>query len=143
MFEQAPGYLIRRTHQISVAVFAEETAGFDATPVQLAILSVLNREPGIDQITLAQRVGFDAATIGSVIGRLITKQWVHRQPAERDRRRKLLRLSDAGQAALQGMTVHMPMVQARILEGLSASERSEFLALIAKLVAHHERHLAA
>ena len=139
VFEQAPGYLIRRAHQISVAVFAEKTAGFDATPVQFAILSVLSREPGIDQITLAQRVAFDAATIGSVVGRLITKEWVRRQPAERDRRRKLLWLTEPGQTALRGMSVHMQAVQSHIMEGLSASERAEFLTLIAKLVAHHQR----
>ena len=73
VLEQAPGYLIRRAHQISVAVFAEYTVCFDATPMQFAVLSVLSDAPGVDQITLAQRAAFDAATIGSVVGRLITK----------------------------------------------------------------------
>jgi hypothetical protein len=35
------GHLIRRAHQLAVAVFMEETAGFDATPVQFAILNAL------------------------------------------------------------------------------------------------------
>jgi DNA-binding MarR family transcriptional regulator len=139
VFEHAPGHMVRRAHQISVAIFSEETAAFGVTPVQFAILSVLHRAPGIDQITLAQRVAFDAATIGSVVSRLITKGWVHRQAAERDRRRKLLWLTEAGSEALRGMTSHMPVVQARIVEGLSLSERAQFAELIAKLVAHHER----
>ena len=142
-FEQAPGYLIRRAHQISVAVFAEETAGFDVTPVQFASLSVLSQQPGIDQITLAQRVGFDAATIGSVVGRLIAKTWVRRQADEWDRRRKLLWLTTEGEQALHRMAVHMPAIQTRITQGLSAAERAQFLGLLAKLVAHHERESAS
>lgn len=131
--------MVRRAHQISVAIFSEETAAFGVTPVQFAILSVLQRAPGIDQITLAQRVAFDAATIGSVVTRLMTKGWVHRQAAERDRRRKLLRLTPAGDEALRGMSQHMAAVQARIVEGLNPAEQAQFAHLIAKLVAHHER----
>lgn len=73
IFEQAPGHLIRRAHQISVAVFADEVGAHAVTPVQFAILNLLLGQPGIDQITLAQGVAFDAATIGSVIGRLEKK----------------------------------------------------------------------
>ncbi|MFD1711014.1 MarR family transcriptional regulator [Ottowia sp. GY511] len=142
-FEQAPGHLIRRAHQISVAVFSEETAAFGVTPVQFAILSVLAQAPDIDQITLAQRVAFDQATIGSVVARLIGKGWLHREPAEQDRRRKLLRLTPEGLAALHGMTAHMPSVQTRIVDGLSLSERTQFMGLLAKLVAHHERETPA
>ena len=137
VLEQAPGYLIRRAHQISVAVFAEHTVCFDATPMQFAVLSVLSDAPGVDQITLAQRAAFDAATIGSVVGRLITKGWVHRQPAERDRRRKLLWLTPEGEQALAGIAALMPDVQARVLGGLDAAERQQLTALLAKLVAHH------
>ena len=64
-FQHAPGHLIRRAHQLAVAVFMEETAGFDVTPVQFAILNALIDDPGEDQVTLAGRVAFDAATSGS------------------------------------------------------------------------------
>ena len=77
-FEQAPGHLIRRAHQIAVAVFAEEVGAHAVTPVQFAILNALMQRPGVDQVTLAQRVAFDAATIGSVIGRLEKKGWLRR-----------------------------------------------------------------
>ena len=96
IFEQAPGHLIRRAHQISVAVFADEVGAHAVTPVQFAILNLLLGQPGIDQITLAQGVAFDAATIGSVIGRLEKKGWLRRQPDVADRRRKLLWLTPEG-----------------------------------------------
>src|SRR5690242_11695178 len=72
-FRHAPGHLIRRAHQLAVAVFMEETAEFGVTPVQFAILNVLIEDPGEDQVTLAGKVAFDAATFGSVIGRLEAK----------------------------------------------------------------------
>ena len=55
VLEQAPGYLIRRAHQISVAVFAEHTVCFDATPMQFAVLSVLSDAPGATTINPADR----------------------------------------------------------------------------------------
>src|SRR3954468_20762229 len=87
-FSEAPGHLIRRAQQLAVAIFMEETAGFDATPVQFAILNALMDDPGEDQITLSGRVAFDPATFGSVIGRLEAKGWVKREADAQDRRRK-------------------------------------------------------
>ncbi|NTV85782.1 MAG: winged helix-turn-helix transcriptional regulator, partial [Burkholderiaceae bacterium] len=75
-FEHAPGHLIRRAHQLAVAIFMDETADFEITPVQFAILNALIDTPGEDQVTLAGRVAFDAATSGSVIGRLELRGWI-------------------------------------------------------------------
>lgn len=142
-FEQAPGYLIRRAHQIAVAVFAEEVGAHAVTPVQFAILNVLMDEPGIDQITLAGRVVFDAATIGSVIGRLEHKGWLRRDADVQDRRRKLLWLTAEGEQAVLALKPGVEMVQQRILEPLAPEERHQLLALLAKLVTNHARSQAA
>ncbi|MBN8558212.1 MAG: MarR family transcriptional regulator [Proteobacteria bacterium] len=141
-FEQAPGHLIRRAHQIAVAVFAEEVGAHAVTPVQFAILNALMQQPGVDQVTLAQRVAFDAATIGSVIGRLEKKGWLRRQAAETDRRRKLLWLTAEGERAALAMTPAVALVQQRILEPLDDGEQQQMLALLAKLVMHHPRSLS-
>jgi DNA-binding MarR family transcriptional regulator len=95
-FAHAPGHLIRRAQQVAVSVFAQELAVFDVTPVQFAILNALMDTPGTDQVTLAARVAFDAATSGSVIGRLEAKGWVRREASPQDRRRKLLWLTPKG-----------------------------------------------
>lgn len=133
-FQHAPGHLIRRAHQVSVALFMEETAGFDVTPVQFAILNALVGTPGEDQVTLAARVAFDAATFGSVIGRLEAKGWVRREADPEDRRRKRLWITAEGESAAQAMRRAVTRTQARILEPLDAAEREQFLALLGKLV---------
>lgn len=139
-FQHAPGHLIRRAHQVAVAIFMEETQAFDVTPVQFAILNALIQEPGEDQVTLAARVAFDAATFGSVIGRLEAKGWVRREPADSDRRRKLLWVTPEGAAAAMAMKRAVSKAQQRILGPLDPGERQQLTGLLGKLVAGHSSH---
>ncbi len=137
-FQNAPGYLIRRAQQLAVAIFMEETAGFDVTPVQFAILNALMDDPGEDQITLSSRVAFDQATFGSVIARLEAKGWVQRQADPLDKRRKLLWLTDEGEKTALQMKRAVGQAQQRILAPLEAAERNQLHELLSKLVAGHE-----
>lgn len=136
-FEHAPGHLIRRAHQVAVAIFMEETGEHDVTPVQFAILNALMDDPGEDQVTLASKVAFDAATFGSVIGRLESKGWVRREADAADRRRKLLWVTPAGEAAALAMKRAVARAQRRILGPLAPQERETLVALLGKLVSGH------
>ena len=133
-FRHAPGHLIRRAHQLAVAAFMEETADFGDTPVQFAILNALIEGPGEDQVTLAGKVAFDAATFGSVIARLEAKGWVRRKPDAKDKRRKLLWITAQGERAAMSMKRAVAKVQSRILAPLEAHERDQLVALLDKLV---------
>ncbi|MES2975548.1 MAG: MarR family winged helix-turn-helix transcriptional regulator [Pseudomonadota bacterium] len=137
-FQHAPGHLIRRAHQLAVAIFMEETADFDVTPVQFAILNSLIDTPGEDQVTLSGRVAFDAATSGSVIGRLEAKGWIRREPDAQDKRRKLLWVTPEGEAAAIRMKRAVSRAQARILGTLDEQESAQLLSLLGKLVSGHE-----
>ena len=137
-FSEAPGHLIRRAQQLAVAIFMEETAGHDATPVQFAILNALMDDPGEDQITLSNRVAFDPATLGSVIGRIEVKGWVTRKADPGDKRRKLLWITPEGEQVALGMKRAVSKAQQRILAPLDAEERVQLSALLAKLVSSHE-----
>ena len=137
-FSEAPGHLIRRAQQRAVAIFMEETAGFDVTPVQFAILNALMDDPGEDQITLSGRVAFDAATSGSVLGRLEAKGWVRREADPLDKRRKLLWITPEGEQVALKMKRAVSRAQQRIVSPLNARERDQLAALLAKLVAGHD-----
>jgi DNA-binding MarR family transcriptional regulator len=137
-FSEAPGHLIRRAQQLAVSIFMEETAGFDVTPVQFAILNALIDDPGEDQITLSGRVAFDPATSGSVIGRLEAKGWVKREADPRDKRRKLLWTTPEGEQVALQMKRAVSRAQQRIVSPLDAQEREQLAALLAKLVAGHK-----
>ncbi|MGZ5269740.1 MAG: MarR family winged helix-turn-helix transcriptional regulator [Ramlibacter sp.] len=137
-FQHAPGHLIRRAHQVAVAVFMEETGTHDITPVQFAILNALMDDPGEDQVTLAAKVAFDAATFGSVIGRLEARGWVRREPDAGDRRRKLLWVTPQGELAAVAMKRAVARAQRRILGPLDAHEQQQLIALLGKLVQGHQ-----
>jgi DNA-binding MarR family transcriptional regulator len=137
-FHDAPGHLIRRAQQLAVAIFMEETAGFDVTPVQFAILNALMDDPGEDQITLSGRVAFDPATFGSVIGRLEAKGWVQRQADPADKRRKLLWTTAEGEKVALQMKRAVGKAQQRILGPLAVAERVQLSEMLGKLIAGHE-----
>jgi MarR family transcriptional regulator, lower aerobic nicotinate degradation pathway regulator len=132
-FAQAPGHLIRRAHQTSIALFAQEMAAFDVTAVQFAILQTLLDTPGADQISVAQRVAMDAATSGSVIGRLEARGWLRRESDALDKRRKLLWLTDAGRKAANQMKRPVQKVQNKLLAPLTAQEQVQLVALLMKI----------
>src|SRR3982750_2088590 len=96
----APGYLFRRMQQIAVAIFVEECRAYDLTPVQFAALVAIQTHPGIDATRLSAVIAFDRSTLGNVIERLETKQYIERKPSPEDKRIKLLYLTRAGAVLL-------------------------------------------
>jgi DNA-binding MarR family transcriptional regulator len=137
-YHAAPGHLIRRAHQLAVSIFAENTAAFEITPVQFAMLNALVDEPGEDQITLAGKVAFDAATSGAVIARLEAKGLLRRDADPNDKRRKLLTATADGEKVVVAMKTAVADVQAQILQPLSSKEADQLTGLLAKLVAGHD-----
>lgn len=132
--EDLPGFHIRRLQQIAVAVFLEETQEHGVTPVQYAALAAVQRQPGVDQRTLARTIGFDTSTIGSVIDRLEARGWMQRNASPTDRRVRLLTLTDDGLALLQAVEPGMLRAQARMLEPLPEAQRAVFMDLLRVLV---------
>jgi MarR family transcriptional regulator, temperature-dependent positive regulator of motility len=136
MFEinEMAGYMIRRLHQISVAVFSERMAreGYELTPVQFGALSALEADPGIDQATLASAIAYDRATIGGVVDRLEQKGLIERTVSEKDRRARTLRLTPAGRKLLDEVRPHVLQLQSDILAGLDPAETGQLLALLRK-----------
>ena len=57
-----PGHLIRRAQQIAVALFMEECAELDLTPVQYAALVAVHEHPGIDATRLSALIAFDRSS---------------------------------------------------------------------------------
>jgi DNA-binding MarR family transcriptional regulator len=137
-YHSAPGHLIRRAHQLSVAIFAETTAAFDITPVQFAMLNALMDEPGEDQMTLAGKVAFDAATSGAVIARLEAKGLLRRDADPKDKRRKLLTATIEGEKIVMAMKAAVADVQLQILKPLNGDEAAQLTNLLSKLVAGHD-----
>jgi len=129
-----PGFLIRRLHQIHLALFAEECGHFGVTPVQFSLLSVVAGKPGLDQSALALEVGVDRATTANVLARLETNGLLRRSRSATDSRVKLVHLTAAGRRVLARMDALARRAHARTLDGLPARDRARFVAFLARLV---------
>jgi DNA-binding MarR family transcriptional regulator len=131
---QRPGFLIRRLHQIHLALFAEECGGFNVTPVQFSILSAAAAKPDLEQARLAVEIGVDRATLANVLIRLEARGLLQRQAAAQDRRVKRIRLTAAGLALLQQMQRPAARAHARTIEALPAPRRAALVATLRRLV---------
>lgn len=137
-FHALPGYLVRRTHQISTALFAEECGVRELTAVQYAALVTVGLHPQIDATRISQLVSLDRSTLGDVLERIESKGLVHRNGSAADRRVKLLSLSIKGGKLLEEVEAAVERVQERLLEPLSAAEQRTLLKLLTRLTDSHQ-----
>ncbi len=132
-----PGHLIRRAHQISTALFAEECGEFDLTSVQFAALWAIQANPDVDATRLSALIAFDRSTIGDVLERLETKGWVIRSASPSDRRIKQVRLSESGENLVASVLPAVRRVQQRLLAPLDSADRATMVRLLAGLADLH------
>lgn len=129
-----PGHLIRRAQQIAVAIFIEECAAFDLTPLQYAALVAIQENEGIDATRLSAQIAFDRSTLGNVLERLEARGLVERYPSPDDKRIKLLKLTAQGRTVTQQAEAAVRRTQDRILAPLAPKDRRVLLELLAQLV---------
>jgi DNA-binding MarR family transcriptional regulator len=129
-----PGYLIRRLHQIHIALFSEECDRFGVTPVQYSVMTVLLDEPGLDQATVAQRVGIDRANATDVLARLERKRLLARRADAGDARYKRCFLTASGRALVSRMRPAIARAHARTVAPLPARERPRLMRMLRRLV---------
>ena len=126
------GHLIRRAHQLAVALF-HENLGRDVTPVQYAVLRALEARPGIDQVTLAAEIALDTSTTAETAVRLERKGWIVRELLAR--RQRALYLTPEGQTLLASLRASMVTMQATLMHMLEPGEQQELMRLLRKLLA--------
>jgi DNA-binding MarR family transcriptional regulator len=129
-----PGYLLRRLHQIHYALFFEECAGFDITPVQYGLLTTLSLNPNLDQNSLARELGIDRTNVADVLNRLARRGLLERRRSPEDGRMVLARLTRAGERLTRKMYRPMRRAQKRLLEPLLAQERNALIITLIRLI---------
>jgi len=126
-----PGHLIRRAQQIAVSMFIE-AAGTSTTPIQYAILRMLQEKPGLDQVTLAQEIALDNSTTAETAARLEAKGLIVREMLPRRQRRLVLTL--AGEKLLADLVPAVHRMRKAMLSNLEPAEQKEFMRLLRKFV---------
>lgn len=132
--QETPGHLVRRCHQIAVAIFLDEFRDFPITPVQYSALIAIHDYPGLDQNALASLITVDRTTVGGVLKGLEKRNFVARiVPLDNLRVKRLFILAD-GDRFLQQTRYKLSHTRQRLLGPLSDAEKEIFVALLTKLV---------
>jgi len=129
-----PGYLLRRLHQIHYALFFEECAGYDITPVQYGLLTTLSLNPDLDQNSLGRELGIDRTNVADVLNRLARRGLVERRRSPKDARMVLARLTRAGDRLTRKMYRPMRRAQRRLLSPLPPQERNALIITLVRLI---------
>jgi MarR family transcriptional regulator, lower aerobic nicotinate degradation pathway regulator len=132
--QQRPGFLIRRLHQIHVALFMEECASQKITPVQYSILSALDQMSSAEQIALSDAVGLDPTNVADVLARLERQKLVKRKVSARDKRMKAVSLTEAGRRLLRRVDTGAARAHERTLAALTPAARTRFMRDLTRLV---------
>lgn len=133
-----PGHLIRRLHQIHVALFLEECGKFDLTPVQFGVLTVLVDGTVRDQVTIAAMIGVDRNTAADVIRRLAKRDLLERPDNPIDKRTKLAKITPEGRQLVEKVQPRMAKAQTRLIDPLSDEEYAVFMTLTQKLISAND-----
>src|SRR5450432_4094065 len=132
---QRPGFLVRRLHQIHVALFQERCAKFEITPLQCSLLSALAVRGLADQTTLAADVALDRTTTTGALKRLQLRGFIERSIHDRDRRARSCRLTRSGLALLRKMERSARRAHLQTVTDLSKADQKRFIAMMQSIVA--------
>jgi DNA-binding MarR family transcriptional regulator len=125
-----PGFLLRRAHQISAAVFEDECRELGLTPAQFGVLTILRTHPGLGQSSLARALGFDKVTVLRVLRGLEARGLVERGPAPDNKRNMCVDLTPAGKAVLEQAQRPAERAYKRLLAPLDKSQQAQLIHLL-------------
>ena len=124
------GYRLRVAQQAVFRDFARAIP--EASPGRAGLLLLIDANPGVTQSRLAQAVRLDRSTMVGVLHALEARGLVERRRGE-DRRTKGLWLTRNGSALVASLKRRIRVHERRVAAGLTATERTQLLALLEKL----------
>ncbi|WP_332678848.1 MarR family winged helix-turn-helix transcriptional regulator [Brevundimonas sp.] len=129
----SPSHLIHRALQLALDIYSEETGADGLTQRQFAVLEAVSHKSGLTQTDLVRATGIDRSTLADLVSRMTVKGLLDREKSVVDARAKAVRLSAAGQAALDAARPKVEAADKRILALLPKSKRDGFLDLLSEL----------
>ncbi|MBK9133185.1 MAG: winged helix DNA-binding protein [Betaproteobacteria bacterium] len=131
----SPEFLFRRAHQIAAAAFTEACGHLDLTPSQYSALFMLREVNEVSQNELARLIALDRSTMSIVLRSLRDRRLTRELADPQDRRKKRLRLTDAGRLLLAEAEQLSADSSHRLLAGLGGEKAATLLTLLEELSA--------
>ncbi len=113
--------------------FASAMAKLDLTQKQTGVLWLIGANGGISQVTLANELGMDRASMMAIIDRLADRQLLVRERSNLDGRRQELYLTPKGQKVLTQSKAAVADHERWIAEHFGKDELAEFRSLLRRI----------
>jgi DNA-binding MarR family transcriptional regulator len=127
------GFTISATGYAIARRFAATLAPLGLEPRDFALLRTLAASPGLTQQAIAERMGVAPSRMVAFIDSLQNKGLVERRPKPDDRRAHALYLTSAGKRLLERAFRLAIGHEQELTADLSAAEREQLLALLARV----------
>jgi DNA-binding MarR family transcriptional regulator len=127
------GHVLRQAYRSASSHFARRLRDFDIKPQQFATLARLAEMGPTSQNCLGDAVGMPRANIHAMVQRLAAKGLVDTQPDPEDSRRRIVVLTEGGEAMLRELVPLDLQSTEDALAPLSSAERKTLYALLQRL----------
>jgi DNA-binding MarR family transcriptional regulator len=121
------------SNRVSGAIARVYSERFDLGVTEWRVMAVLGRYPGLSASEVAQRTAMDKVAVSRAVASLLDSGRLERETHGDDRRRSVLRLSDAGQAIYREVAPMAIDFEQRLLAGMDATERALLFRLLDRL----------
>jgi DNA-binding MarR family transcriptional regulator len=128
------GYMLRRAQLAVFQDFLRSYAEVDIRPAQYAVLTVIERNPGLRQSQVSAALGIKRANLVALLDSLENRGLAKRTPVATDRRSYALHLTDAGAALMQKLAEINAAHERRVTGKIGEPGRRELLRLLHGIV---------
>ena len=128
------GFLLSRVGGESRRRFARTLLAWEIGPTHYAVLVVLAELGVASQRELSGIVGVDPRNLVAVVDLLEGRGWITRGAHPGDRRRRAVRLTEAGRDELGRMRAASDAAEEELLAALNGAERATLHALLSRLL---------
>lgn len=121
------GFLVHDCAQAMRRNFERRARAIGLTRAQWAAIAHLLRNEGCNQSTLADLLDVEPITLARLLDRMETKGWVRRQPDPKDRRARLVFLTEKAKPMLEQLAAFAADTRAVAFAGFSPEEQERLI----------------
>ncbi len=127
------GYNIRRAEIALWRDFSRTVGEGEVRPALFSLMILVEANPGVAQIDIANQLDIDKATVVGLVHRLQQRQCVVCQQSTLDRRRQGIYLTERGQKELNKLRQEMLDHETRFTRLFSSQELAQLFALLRRI----------
>lgn len=127
------GFWLRLAQQQAFDAFHRAMAPLGLTPARLAVLLMLEEQPGLRQAALAEALRVKPPNLAVLLAGMENEGLIRRAEDAQNRRANTLRLTPAGRALLKRAKAQEALVEAGLCAGMDRTEKEALLAALRRI----------